>query len=63
MTRVKIEPILEAFPGWQTDSTGIATGQPLPPAMESYIAFINRYLGVPVTWVSNGPGRDQIIAL
>jgi adenylosuccinate synthase len=63
MTRVKIEPILEAFPGWQTDSTCIATGQPLPPAMESYIAFINRYLGVPVTWVSNGPGRDQIIAL
>ncbi|TAD86618.1 MAG: adenylosuccinate synthase [Bacteroidetes bacterium] len=63
ITRVELEPILQAFPGWQTNSTGITTGQPLPPAMDSYIAFINQHLGVPIKWVSNGPGRDQIISL
>jgi adenylosuccinate synthase len=63
MTRVKLEPILESFPGWNTDSTNITTGQPLPEAMTKYIQFINAYLGVPIKWVSNGPGREQIIDL
>ena len=63
MTRVKIDPVLKSFNGWNTPTTAIKTGMPLPAAMEEYIAFINQYLSVPVSWVSNGPGRDQIIAL
>ena len=35
----------------------------LPATMKSYIEFINSYLGVPVKYVSNGPGRDQIVHL
>ena len=33
----------------------------LPTTMKTYIDFINKYLGVPVKYVSNGPGRDQIV--
>jgi adenylosuccinate synthase len=35
----------------------------LPGAARSYIAFINEYLGVKVKWISNGPGRDQLIEI
>ena len=35
----------------------------LPATMKTYIEFINKYLGVPVKYVSNGPGRDQIVHL
>ena len=29
----------------------------------AYVDFINEYLKVPVKYVSNGPGRDQLITL
>jgi adenylosuccinate synthase len=35
----------------------------LPATMKTYVDFINQYLGVNVHFISNGPGRDQIIAV
>jgi adenylosuccinate synthase len=49
--------------GWNTDSTKMKDEKELPTTMKSYIEFINSYLGVPVKYVSNGPGRDQIVHL
>jgi adenylosuccinate synthase len=49
--------------GWDVDSTKMKHENELPATMKSYIEFINTYLGVPVKFVSNGPGRDQIIHL
>lgn len=63
MTRVKIEPILREFDGWFTDTTQCTEGAMLPEKMKEYIEFINNFVGVPVAWVSNGPGRDQIIKM
>jgi adenylosuccinate synthase len=63
MTRVKMEPVLEEFEGWFTDTSHCKTPGMLPEKMQVYIDFINSYIGVPVTWVSNGPGRDQIIKM
>lgn len=63
MTRVDIEPVYKGFAGWNTDSTSIKDAALLPPDMQSYIAYINEYIGAPVKYVSNGPGRDQIIVL
>ncbi|CAN5797949.1 adenylosuccinate synthase [soil metagenome] len=63
MTRVKIEPVLEEFEGWFTDTSHCKEPGMLPEKMQIYIDFINKYIGVPVTWVSNGPGRDQIIKM
>lgn len=63
MNRVTIEPEWKAFKGWKKDITAIRTPADLPAAMTEYIDFINKYLGVKVTYISNGPGRDQLIEL
>jgi adenylosuccinate synthase len=63
MTRVAIEPVLRAFDGWNTDTSAFTQPGQLPAEVTNYIDFINNYLGVPVAWLSNGPGRDQIIKM
>jgi adenylosuccinate synthase len=61
MTRVSIEPILQTFSGWKSDVTSIRKFDKLPGSMKEYIRFINGYLGVNIAYISNGPGRDQLI--
>ena len=63
MNGMLIEPVYKAFAGWHTDCTTIADAASLHPNMSTYIDFINGYIGAPVKYVSNGPGRDQIITL
>ena len=63
LTRVKTEPIYKSFAGWHTDSTQLKDAAQLPQNMSTYIDFINQYIGAPVKYVSNGPGREQIIHL
>jgi len=63
MTRVAIDPKYKSFAGWNTDSTQIKDAALLPSNMSTYIEFINQYIGAPIKYVSNGPGRDQIIEL
>jgi len=59
--KVPIEPQYQSFEGWMTDITKITDHKDLPATMKQYIEFINNYLGVKVSYISNGPGRDQII--
>ncbi|HMP93847.1 MAG TPA: adenylosuccinate synthase, partial [Phnomibacter sp.] len=61
MNRTPITPVYQSFEGWQTPSSGFTQASQLPPAMQQYIQFINEAVGVPVAWLSNGPGRNQII--
>jgi len=61
MSKMPIAPHYEQFAGWQTDITKIRDNANLPQAMKNYIDFINGYLGVDVSYISNGPERDQII--
>ncbi len=61
MNRVAIEPALESFKGWKQDITAITDYAVLPEKMKEYIAYMNNYLKVPVKFISNGPGRDQLI--
>lgn len=63
MTRAQIEPVLKSFAGWNTDTTNAKKPEDLPEVMQQYIDFINHYIGVPVSYVSNGPGRDQIVKM
>jgi adenylosuccinate synthase len=63
MSRVKIEPNYQAFKGWNTDTTSFKNMNELPATMIEYVNFINKYIGAPVKYVSNGPGRNQIINL
>ena len=61
MMKENIEPVYEKFKGWKTDITSIKNFNNLPPEMIYYINYINESLGVPVKFISNGPGSDQII--
>ncbi len=61
MSGVQIDPVLKSFPGWNLDTTQIKEAALLPETMGNYINFINSYIGAPVKFVSNGPGRDQIV--
>lgn len=61
MTRVNIEPVLETFPGWKSDTSSLRNYSGLPECMKTYIGFINQYLSVNIAYISNGPGRDQLI--
>ena len=55
------EPIYSDLPGWKTDLTGIRNQNEFPDALKKYIIFLEKELGVPVTYVSVGPDREQII--
>lgn len=57
----KAKPVYEVLPGWQTEIRGIRNYEELPENCRKYIEFIEKEIGIPVTLVSNGPGRDEII--
>jgi adenylosuccinate synthase len=61
MMKTEIEPVYRSFPGWKQDISNVVTFNDIPVKMKNYINHINEFLGVRVTYVSNGPGRDQII--
>ena len=61
MSRIKIEPVYKSFEGWQTDVTQIDSFEKMPAKMKTYIDYLDKYLKVPVKYISNGPGREQII--
>ena len=61
MNKVDIEPVYKSFAGWQKDITAITEFDVLPAEMKIYIDYLNKFLGVPVKYISNGPGRDQLV--
>ncbi len=63
MTRVDIKPVLKSFKGWNKDISAVKNPGELPSEMKTYVDFINKFLGVDVAFISNGPGRDQLISV
>ena len=61
MMRLNIEPVYQTFEGWKTDITGVKNFEELPSKMKGYINYLNETLQIPVKFISNGPGSDQII--
>ena len=57
----KAKPVLKVLPGWKCDIRGIKNYEDLPENCRNYIEFIEKQIGYPITMVSNGPGRDDII--
>jgi adenylosuccinate synthase len=63
MTHSAITPIYQSLKGWNTDSSAIKDVANLPAEMSAYVAFLNQSLPCDVKYISNGPGRDQIIKI
>ena len=57
----KAKPVLETLPGWKCDIRGIKNYEELPENCRNYIEFVEKHIGYPITMLSNGPGRDDII--
>ena len=57
----KAKPVIEKLPGWKCDIRGIKKYEDLPENCRNYIEFIEKQIGFPITMVSNGPGRHDII--
>ncbi len=57
----KCKPVLKNLPGWKQDIRGIKKYEDLPENCRNYIEFIEKEIGYPITMVSNGPGREDII--
>ncbi|MDE7019341.1 MAG: adenylosuccinate synthase [Lachnospiraceae bacterium] len=57
----KAKPVLEKLPGWKSEIRGIKDYEKLPENCRNYIEFIEKQIGYPITMVSNGPGREDII--
>ncbi len=57
----KAKPVLKKLPGWKEDIRGIHQFHRLPAACQDYVNEIEKQIGFPITYVSNGPGRDDII--
>ncbi len=63
MMNTAITPHYETLKGWKTDSSVLKDPASLPAEMKKYIGFINDNLSAKVHYISNGPGRDQIVIL
>jgi len=57
----KAKPVWKKLPGWKCEIRGIRKYEELPKNCRDYIEFIERQIGYPITMVSNGPGREDII--
>ena len=57
----KAKPVLKKLPGWKCDIRHIKKYEDLPENCRNYVEFIEEQIGYPITMVSNGPGRRDII--
>lgn len=57
----KAKPVYEVLPGWKCDIRGIKNYEDLPENCRKYVEFVEERIGFPITMVSNGPGRNDII--
>ncbi|WP_337417914.1 adenylosuccinate synthase [Waltera sp.] len=57
----KAKPVLKKLPSWKCDIRGIRNFDELPENCRKYVEFIEEQIGFPITMVSNGPGREDII--
>ncbi len=57
----KAKPVLTKLPGWKCDIRGIDKYEDLPENCRKYIEFVEEHIGYPITMISNGPGRHDII--
>ncbi|WP_026505801.1 adenylosuccinate synthase [Butyrivibrio sp. NC3005] len=57
----RCKPVYKVFPGWKCDIRGIRKFEDLPQKAKDYVNFIEEQIGYPITMVSNGPAREDII--
>jgi adenylosuccinate synthase len=59
----QVRPVYETLPGWRASTVGARRAEELPQPALDYLRFIEDQVGVPVSLVGVGPGRDQLVPL
>ena len=57
----RLEPVYEELPGWQADTTACRSWSDLPAAARAYVERLEVLASVPISHVSVGPERAQMI--
>jgi adenylosuccinate synthase len=57
----RAKPVYEVLTGWKSSIAGATRFADLPLAAQAYVAYIERFLGVPVKWIGTGPGREATV--
>ncbi len=63
MNKLPIEASYKSLKGWNTDITAVKAFENMPAEMNTYINYLNDFLKVPVKYISNGPGREQLVSI
>jgi adenylosuccinate synthase len=58
-----VQPIYRGFSGWEKPVSECKTYEELPEVFKEYCSFIEKYLDTKIAFISNGTGREQIIAV
>jgi adenylosuccinate synthase len=56
-----VVPIYETLPGWQSDLTEFTSYDQFPSAAKDYVRFLEETIGVRISVVGVGPGREQFV--
>lgn len=59
----KVEIVYETLKGWKKDLTKVTKAEDLPKEAIDYIRFIEKHVGVPVSWVGTGPADEAMVKL
>ena len=57
------EPVYETFEGWSEDITSVMSFDALPENAKKYINAIEKFIEIPITFISVGPERNQNIVI
>ena len=60
-TLERVEPVYESFEGWSEDLTAATHFEDLPAAAQRYLNFISEFVEIPISMISTGPKREQIV--
>ena len=63
MYKMDIHPVYKSLEGWMKNISNIYSYNEMPDLMKSYINFLHNYLKIPINFISNGPGREQIVKI
>lgn len=59
----KVEVLYQTLKGWNKDITKVTKPEDLPKEAVEYIRFIEKHLGVPVSWVGTGPADEAMVRM
>jgi adenylosuccinate synthase len=57
----EVKPVYKTLPGWKTDITESTKYEDLPGAAKAYVRFLEETMGVTISVVGVGPGREQFV--